>query len=807
MSTERTERLLKAHLQTPRWISVDRAQLYTDAFIDYASDPLPIRRAKAFQHVLQNIPIAIHPEELLVGGLTERPNGAILFPEVSTTYMKPSGKYQNQIKKVVSTFSSAVFKLVSVLFPCKKGLRSMIDLSIELMLDSFETRPTHSFKIDDQARKKLFELVNFWSKKSAVDIYQNLLSPEVRKRTGREQLAFAAVHQFTGGVKQFSADFGMVIEKGIESILMEAKAGKARGGEKARFYQASIIALEVLLSFADRYASLADLMANATTDANEREDLLRIAEICHRVPRRPAKTFREAFQSFWFLYLALVFDDGGMEIPFGRLDQVLWPYYRDDLAAGRLTEGEAKELVEAFFVKASEMEFLLDNGANRVEDGSSARMTLTLGGIGRDGRDATNELSAIFLDVAEHARTLQPNVAVRIHPQTSSTFYHRVIDVVTSGANAIQLFNDEVIIAGLTQNNIALEDARDYAISGCVQPLPFGAYGSTCASHIYVPRTLLLFMAEHKLSYQSFQEFMTDFKAFFKKIVANDVSAITAADKAHLLSLPNPLVSALVPGSLEKGIDVKQGGARYNLTGVSLSGTGTFVDSLQAIETLVFNERTLSFTQLAKMMKKDFYGSEIERQMILNKVPKYGNDLPEVDKRAGDFTRFVADEFAQYRSLRGGKFLLGMHTEANHVLFGLLTGATPDGRHQGKPFSVGAGSTGGRDRSGYTAFLNSMLNHDFSRVCAGSSVNIRVNPKLLEGESQKRRFSDLIRTYFQKGGPQFQANVVSTETLRKAQLHAENYGDLLVRVSGFCARFVELTRQTQDEIISRSEQS
>jgi formate C-acetyltransferase len=623
------------------------------------------------------------------------------------------------------------------------------------------------------------------------------------------QLAYLAAHQFSGGVKQFSADFGMIAEKGIEALLEEAKAGITQGEkpERVRFYESAAISLEALLTFANRYADLAQSLANAAIDAKEREELRQIAEICRNVPKRPAKTFREAFQSIWFTYLALVFDDGGMEVPFGRLDQVLWPYYRDDLAAGRLTRDEAIELVEAFFIKASEMEYFLVNAGMRGEDGNSARMTLTVGGMGRDGQDATNELSSIFLDVAGRAKTLQPNVAIRIHSKTPPAFYDRVMAVIASGANVLQLFNDEIVIAGLMRNKqIRFEDARDYILTGCVQPLPFGAYGSSCASHIYLPRTLLLFLGESKLTYESFAEFMEAFKDFFKKIIAGDVAAIAATDEAHLL-LPTSLVSAVVPGSLEKGVDVKEGGARYNLTGVSLLGTGTLVDSLQVIETLVFKEQTHSLDQIMKMIKIDFHGYEVERQRILNKVAKYGNDNPEVDQRAGEFTRFVADELEPYTTFRGGKFLLGMHSEATHVVMGLLTGATPDGRRQGEPLSVGAGSTSGRDRSGYTAFLNSVLHNDFTRVNGGSSVNIRVNPRLLEGESQRRRFGDMIHTYFQSGGPHIQVNVVSTETLRDAQLHPEQYGDLLVRISGFSARFVELTRQTQDEIIARSEQS
>ncbi len=808
MSTERTNRLLKNHLLIPRWVSIDRACLYTEAFIKHSSDSLPIRRAKAYRYVLENIPIAIQTGELLVGSLTERPNGAILFPEVSINGMRTSKKTDHMIRNTVSAIAGVVIKLLAFLFPRIKDLQTTVDLFIELKLDSFESRPTHPFKIDKQARRELHGLIRFWKKRSAVARFQKLMSTKVRRRTGMKQLVFAVLHQFTGGVKQFYADLGKIVEFGAQTLLDEVNVGVAHAAnsEKARFYEASAIALQGLLSFSDRYASLADSMADTVAKANEREELRRIAEICRNVPRKPAKTFREAFQSVWFTYLALVFDDGGMEIPFGRLDQILWPYYRDDLAAGRLTKGEAIEIIEAFFIKASEMEFLLDNAGNRIEDGNSARMTLTLGGIGRDGQDSTNELSYLFLDVAGRARTLQPNVAIRIHPTTQTDFFDSAMEVIASGANTIQLFNDETIITGLTSKAVVPEDARDYIITGCVQPLPFGGYGSTCASHIYLPRTLILFLKGNKLTYRSYNEFLDAYKDFMKIIIKDDVAGIAEVDEAHLV-LPNPLVSACVPGSLERGIDAKEGGARYNLTGISLSGLGTLADSLQAIETLVFKDRTHSLSDIVKMTKKNFYGFEIDRQHILNKIPKYGNDIPEVDNRASGFTDFVVDELEQYSTFRGGKFLLGLHTEANHVIFGLFTGSTPDGRRMGDPWSVGAGSASGRDKSGYTAFLNSVVNTDFNRVSGGTSVNIRVNPNLLKGKDQLNRFGSMIQTYFKKGGPHIQANIVSTETLKDAQLHPERYSDLLVRISGFSARFVELTRETQNEIIARSEPS
>ncbi|OHE64752.1 MAG: hypothetical protein A2413_17760 [Treponema sp. RIFOXYC1_FULL_61_9] len=802
-SSERIAKRYQAHRAAHRWVSTDRAELFTEAWRANPDDGLALRRAKAFAHTLERLPIAIHAGELLVGGLTDRPNGAILFPETNTGGMRPTGPFDKALKGLAMSGAKVLIKVGGWVAPHARSRLSLLEFLVKRSFESFETRPVQAFRIEPLKRQKLRALIRYWRPRSARARFRELLSPSQRRRQG--QFAFTAENQFVGGLFLFNADLGAVVERGLAALMEQARQGlaKADSPEKAEFHESVIVALQAVIRFAERYADLAESLARGAPEA-ERAELAEIARICRTVPRNPARGFREAFQSAWFAFLALVLDDGGMEVPFGRLDQILGPAYLVDKAGKGPNPGAATELIEAFFVKASEIEFLLENGVSKVEDGNTGRMTLTIGGIDDKGRDATNELSDLFLDVAGRANTLQPNVAIRIHAGTPADFLERTMRVIAGGSNSVQMFNDGVVMAGLARIGIPETDARDYIISGCVQPVPRGGYGSVCASHIVLPRTLELFLAEDSREHATYEDFLAAYKAFLSGIVAEVDGSLKAADEAHLL-LPNAFVSALVPGALEGDKDVKRGGARHNLTGVSQTGLGTVVDSLHSIETLVYVTGRFSLRRLKRMTSHDFHGYEAERRAILDEVPKFGNDQREVDDKAGDLVRFLSAELDSHATFRGGRYVLGLHSEAGHVVFGMLTGATTDGRRQLEALSVGAGVAGGRDKAGYTAFLNSTLAIDFALAAGGSSVNIRVNPGLLSSEGLIQRFISLVRSYFRQGGPHLQLNVVSTETLRSAQARPAEYADLIVRISGYSARFVELNRESQDELISRSE--
>ncbi len=391
------------------------------------------------------------------------------------------------------------------------------------------------------------------------------------------------------------------------------------------------------------------------------------------------------------------------------------------------------------------------------------------------------------------------------HQGTPEPFLNRVTEIMASGANTIQIFNDEAIIRGFIDAGFPAADARDYIIGGCVQPIPKSTYGSVCAAHLVLPKALELFLKQyHKAG--GFDEFYREYQAFLSVIIQNITRTLQAVDRAHKERLPTTFVSALTDGTMETGRDVKEGGAKHNLTGISLLGLGTLADSLMAIKQAVFDERRFTLAELNKMLDRDFSGFEAERLYLLNKIPKYGNDREEVDRFVREVSDFCSMELKRYTTFRGGQYSLGVHSENGQVVFGLLTGATPDGRKQMEPLSIGAGSARGREKQGCTAALKSVSKINASSVISGISVNLKLHPSLLDSPQKIRRFRDLISTYFfDFGGQNLQTTVVSTEILRAAQENPTAYSDLLVRISGYSATFVDLTKYTQEEIIARTE--
>lgn len=742
MSTERTRRLYKEYRDSISRVSVDRARLFTEAFRSGQGEALILRRAKAYRYVLERAPIAIHTGELIVGGQAETVNTAILFPETNVGGMRPTPRGVRSLKSAVAAIAEAIILCTARLAPHLEARVSALRLLVARTFDYFDSRDVQRFAFDAEDKKALVRVLRYWRGKNAFSRYKASLPGGIRRLQNR--FVLTADNQFVGGLFLFNADISSIIDGGLEAAVARARAGEAsaEGAEARDYFRAVIVSLEGLAAFARRHARLAEEMASKADSAGEKAELEEIARICDKVPWRPAGSFREALQAAWFAYLGLLFDDGGMEIPFGRLDQELGKHYIADLEKGMITEQQARELVECFYIKASEISFLLEEGTSQVEDGNTGRLTLTIGGLGPDGEDSTNELSSLFLDVAGYAGTLHPNIAVRVHGGTPRPFFDKAMEVIASGANSIQLFGDEAIIAAMRNEGIPIEDARDYIISGCVQPLPRGGYGSVCASHIVAPRTLELFMNGSRKEYGSFDAFFADYLEYFAVIIDATIESLNAADRAHLL-LPNPFVSALSMGSMESGRDVKSGGGRHNLSGINLIGIGTLVDSLAAIRRTVFEEKRFSLQELALMTRRNFIGFRKERAYLQAKVPKFGNDEPGVDELGAAVVAFAHGRIRGRATFRGGKHVLGLHSEAGHVVFGSLTGATPNGRAQPEPLSVGSGPSSGKDTQGYTATLASVLALGFGEIAGGASVNIRVNPELLRGEGKLERFASM----------------------------------------------------------------
>ncbi len=811
MSTERTEALKRASLKEPRTISILRARAFTEIYQNFPDKPLTMKRALAFKKYFETVPIRIYENELIVGAITEKRRGAFLIPETNIDGMATGGQFNQVQKKSIGKIIDSASSVISPINPSISGKLALANLLLEAKLDNFENRSTLNFSITPEEKNELNSVIlPYWKEKNAYNKYRKYISFK-EKSLMEHAIAYAAEHQLVGGVFLFHPNLERVAQTGLGDIIQSAQnrldsiKGKSKNEADQRdFYEAVIITCKAVITFAHRYADLAESMASIEISMDRKKELLEISKVCRTVPEKKASNFREGLQALWFAFIAVANDDGGHEIPFGRWDQVLYPLYKADLDTGKVTKAEALELLEAYLIKADEVEFLLMNKAQYFEDGNSARITLTIGGVDISGNDATNEISYLFLEALSNTRLPKPNPAVRLHSKTPETFLSRVVEIMADGANTIQVFNDESIIKGFEEKGFSPHDARDYIITGCVQPIPKSTYGSVCAGHLSLPKILEMFLKKNKEE-ASFQRFLKQYLAFHSDIIKNITKTLESVDRIHDELIPNIFISAIGDGPMDQGKDIKKGSSKNNMTGIGLQGFGTTVDSLMAIKAAVFEDKRYSFKELNRMLRNNFKGFEAQRLYLLNKIDKFGNDVDKVDSLGKILIDALNDEFEKYTTYRGGKYAVGVHSENGAVVFGLTVGATPDGRRMTEPLSLGGGNGRGREKNGLTAALKSFAKYDPKKVIGGVSISINLLPSMFESKEKIYRFRDMLSTYFfEFGGMHLMTTVVDVETLKKAKVVPDDYKDLLVRVSGYSARFIELTERTQDEIISRT---
>ena len=676
----RLQGLRKRVVRTPQEISLVRALAVTDIIKANPDQPRGIQLALGLKETFRRLPITIGDEERIVGALTEKFKGAVLCPEVKSEFL---------IKE----------------------------------LDDFGEREQMPFLVSEEEKQQLRqEILPYWDKNSALD---DMLSRQSQETLfNRRNAVYVITQDFGGAAHLAHINYRKVLEEGFSGIIQQAEA--ARAGlpetdhdveEKRSFYQTIILSAEAVTEFAGRYSQLAlDLACSAASEVRAQE-LRYISEITSRVPARPARTFREAVQGFWFTYLALMNVGAAQEVPMGRLDQILYPYYLHDIEEGKITRHEALELIEELFIKFNQLTFLGEKGTTQVQDGNTMRPTLTVGGVDGAGNDATNEVGFLILDATDNLRLIRPNIAVRLHPDSPVPFAKRVIELMTNGGNVIEVFNDEPIIEGFTRRGFPIEVGRDYIVGGCVQQTPASTYGPNCSAHLNGPKLLEMFLNGGKpmLSYtgdeqdlpvpqyDSYKEFWGRFKEQLRSGTESMIEGMYQVGETHHRLLPNPILSAVIDGTLENGKDIKAGGARYNFTGMTLVGLGTTVDSLAAIREVVFEKRTHSLGEIVKWIKADFEGYEPQRQMLLNRTPKFGNGDPKTDEIAKEIVDWLAETFSEHRTYRGGSYGLGLHSETFHIALGAIVAASADGRQAGEMLSPGVGPTSGMDRKGPTA--------------------------------------------------------------------------------------------------------
>ncbi len=828
--SDRIPRLVSALYAKMPEIESARAKLITESYKATEDKPIIMRRALAFEHILDYIPIIIREDELIVGSTTLAPRGCQTYPEFSYRWL-------------------------------------------EAEFDTVATRSADPFYISDKTKRELSEANAYWAGKTTSELATSLMAPETLK--AMEHNIFTPGNYFYNGVGHVTVQYDKVLAIGYEGILAEVEKelaecnpGDADYCTKSRFLQAVIISCKAVIRYAGRYAKLAKGKADACQDPVRKQELLRIAENCKRVPAKGARSFYEACQSFWFVQQLIQLESSGHSISPGRFDQYMYPYYKKDLDAGTLTREFAQELMDCIWVKLNDLNKCRDAASAEGFAGYSLFQNLIVGGQDKDGRDVTNDLSFMCITASKHVFLPQPSLSVRVWNKTPHALMIKAAELTRTGIGLPAYYNDEVIIPSLLTRGLTLEDAREYNIIGCVEPQKAGkTEGWHDAAFFNMCRTLELVFSNgwdkgEKISIETGAvEEMTSFEEFYEAYAKQQeynisllVNADNAIDVAHATRCPLPFLSCMVDDCIKRGKTVQEGGAIYNFTGPQGFGIANVADSLYAIKKLVFDEKKVTLaewkralalnygqgldaisageivTQIAKEMTDNGMtvdGEQIaamiktvmstepapqekkryeELLQMIAEVPKFGNDMDEVDLFAREVAYTYTRPLLNFKNPRGGQFQAGLYPVSANVPLGAQTGATPDGRLAHTPVADGVSPTAGKDVNGPTAAANSVAKLDHGIASNGTLFNQKFHPTALSGQQGLENFVSLIRSYFDQKGSHVQFNVVDRETLLDAQAHPEKYAHLVVRVAGYSALFTTLSKSLQDDIIRRTEQ-
>ena len=826
--TTRIDRLKEALFAKMPEIESARAKLITESYKQTEGQPIVIRRALAFKHILENIPIIIRDDELIVGSTTIAPRGCQTYPEFSFEWL-------------------------------------------EAEFDTVETREADKFHIDRQVAEEIREANKYWKGKTTSELALSYMAPETIKAMNHNM--FTTGNYFYNGVGHVTVKYWEVLEKGYEGIMKDVaielentKAGDANYATKSRLLQAMLISCQAVIDYANRYAKRAEEMAAKEHNQTRAAELRQIASNCRRVPAKGATSFYEACQAFWFVQQLLQLESSGHSISPGRFDQYMYPYFKKDMESGAIKREFAQELIDCIWIKLNDLNKCRDAESAKGFAGYSLFQNLIVGGQNEEGIDATNDLSFMCLDASIHVHLPMPSLSIRVWNGSPHELLIRAAEVTRTGVGLPAYYNDEVIIPSLMNMGVTMEEARNYGIIGCVEPQVQGkTWGWHDAAFFNMCRPVeMVFREGFDMGEQigpktkpveemtTFDEFYDAYKTQMNYFIELLVNSDNAIDQAHRERVPLPFLSSMIDDCIKRGKTPEQGGAIYNFTGPQGFGIANMADGLYAIKTLVFEEKKFTLQELKKAITFNF-GEEPEknvvgqlagevtarlleqgvtpdaitvekavnsilssitlkernrfkeiRQLILD-APKFGNDDEVVDAFARDVAYTYTRPLLKYENPRGGRFQAGLYPVSANVPLGAQTGATPDGRLAGTPVADGVSPSAGRDVHGPTAAANSVARLDHGIASNGTLYNMKFHPTALSGDEGLNNFVSLIRSYFDQKGMHMQFNVVSKETLIDAQEHPEKYKGLVVRVAGYSALFTTLSRSLQDDIIRRTE--
>jgi pyruvate formate-lyase/glycerol dehydratase family glycyl radical enzyme len=793
----RVKRMLAGFRDKPPRMAVERARFFTESFKETQFMPLVVRWALAEANVAKNIPIYIGPDELIVGRAGPPGRYSVLYPEFE-------GGCFGELEKIQPTHKEAPIVLT-----------------------------------EEDARVINEELVPYWKGKTLLEGYASLLPEETDRLlhidgdiyTSRFLMRQTAANRHS---LQWVPDYEKVLKRGTNDIKKEAEQRLAslnpydpkNNFDKSAFYRAVIIVCDGIAAFSKRYADLAKSMAQKETNKQRKKELLKIAQVCERVPVNPARTFHEAVQAQWFFQLYCRFEHDGSLLGNGRIDQYLYPHYKKDKEKGQLTDDEALELLECLWLNIAQsvVIYITPHGLAFGQQYAHFEAT-TLGGQTKDGHDATNELSYLILQSKKEFPLPYPDLSVRIHSGTPDQFLLKTCEVIKEGTGFPKLFNDEEIIPIYLSKGATLEEARDYAISGCTESrLPNRETYLTGGPHINMGTMVEMALNDGRLrlsnneqlglstgdprGFKTFEDVWHAFIAQADHIMKNVFTQQYIADTVRPYHVAAPVYSCVHDLCMQSGKDLDRGKVEDGLSlgYFDLIGFGTAIDSLAAVKKLVYDDKSISMNDLLDALDGNFEGKEAIRQLCLN-APKYGNNDPYVDS----IGRRIEEHFGllakNYTTAYGGEQDLRYVPVTIHIPCGAVTGATPNGRKAGEPLSEGVSPSQGCDINGPTSTLLSIRETKAAEYNSRAArlLNLKLSPQVLAGEDGTKRLASFVRSWCDQKHWHIQFNVINKETMLDAQRNPDKYRNLIVRVAGYSAYFVDLSPELQNEIIARTQ--
>lgn len=769
----RIEVLKTRMLEQPRYVSIEQALIITKTYQEHETDSKQVKRAWSLYNALTQIEIGIEPEELIVGNRTKGVRYGVVFPESGISW-------------------------------------------VDREFETIPTRPQDKFLVhpeDIETFRKV--IVPYWKGKSLEDIVHQRIGDEIS-----EISKVVKINQTDHAQGHICPNVKEWLELGPAGVI--AKAEKNLVGANAsqqEFYRCVILVMQGVQKFMQRYADLLEEKADSYPKyaASMRE----LAKICQNLQNRPAQSFHEALQSTWFLFVVLHMESNASSFSPGRLDHILYPYYQKDLAEKKMDDDQALEMIECLWLKFNEIVYLRNKNSAKYFAGFPIGFNVAVGGQDENGNDASNALSHLLIQAQEDIGLPQPNLSVRLFEHTDQALLTHAVKCVSKGSGMPQFFNDKAIVSPLMDLGISKQDALNYAIVGCVELTTHGNnLGWSDAAMFNMNKVLELTLNHGKClltgkqmgpdlgslsTYASFSDLEAAYQKMMDYFIEKMVPCCEGVEKAHIDCLPTPFLSAVIDDCMDKGMDVTAGGAHYNLSGIQMIQVANLADSLAAIKELVYDKKKVDASHLEKALLNNFVGDEVLRQMLLHRVPKYGNDVAWVDELGAKWALYFREQLRKYKNYRNGPYHTGMYTVSAHVPMGQNVGASADGRFAQDPLADGGlSAVYGRDIQGPTAVLKSVSKMDNSCTTNGGLLNMKFLPDFFKTEAGITKFCNFLRAFVDLEVPHIQFNVVSKENLLDAQKHPDQYRSLTVRVAGYTAYFTELAGDLQNEIIART---